>query len=71
MFKKSRARRAHAAEVRKAQGELKKIRLGLEEAYAHFHETNDPALMDAYIYEINALQARYDHAVRSLKSLFL
>ena len=71
MFQKRRARRAHAAEVKKAQNELKKIRMGLEEAYAHFNETADPALMDAYIFEINSLQARYDHAIRSLKSLFL
>lgn len=59
------------ADLQKAKKELDSIGNSLEMAYLMFDQTSDPALMDACIYEINALRTRYDHAIKSIKSLFL
>lgn len=40
---------------------IEKTRLALEIAYAGFDNAIDEALIDSYIYEINALQKRYEH----------
>lgn len=40
---------------------IEKTRLALEIAYAGFDNAVDEALIDSYIYEINALQKRYEH----------
>lgn len=41
--------------------DMKKTRYALEIAYAGFDNAVEPDLIDSYIYEINALQKRYDH----------
>lgn len=41
--------------------DIKKTRYALEIAYAGFDNAVEPDLIDSYIYEINALQKRYDH----------
>ena len=43
--------------------DIKKTRYALEIAYAGFDNAVEPDLIDSYIYEINALQKRYDHLV--------
>ena len=45
-------------ELKKA---LEKTRQALEVAYAGFDNAIDENLIDSYIYEINALQKRYEH----------
>lgn len=40
---------------------IEKTRRALEIAYAGFDNAVDEALIDSYIYEINALQKRYEH----------
>lgn len=40
---------------------IEKTRRALEIAYAGFDNAIDEALIDSYIYEINALQKRYEH----------
>lgn len=69
MSKKSKARRQRYDERRKAAAELDQIRDNLCAAYSCFNNTSDPELTDAYIYEINALRARYDHALRKAKRM--
>lgn len=41
--------------------DIKKTRYALEIAYAGFDNAVEPDLIDSYIFEINALQKRYDH----------
>ncbi|MGI5936850.1 MAG: DUF2508 family protein [Oscillospiraceae bacterium] len=55
------------AELRRATEEIIGIRTSLAAAYSCFNNTSDPELTEAYIYEINALRARYDYALRRLK----
>lgn len=38
-------------------------------AYAQFNTYSDPDLVDACVYEINALQSRYSYYVRQVKRL--
>lgn len=57
-------------EQRRVEKELLEIKGSLDEAYRLFDQSLDPALTEAYIYEINALKARYDHLFRSAKTLF-
>ena len=67
---KAKERRRRRAELKKAESELTAIQTALDQAYSRFDHASDPVLTDAYIYEINALRARYDHAVKGLKMLF-
>jgi hypothetical protein len=59
------------AELQKAVDELSVVRGSLDDAYLRFDAMTDPGLMDACIFEISALRARYDCAVRAVKSLYL
>jgi len=55
-------------EFKKSAGEVLAIRASLYEAYRKFDTITEPELVDACIYEINALRSRYDYAVRRAKS---
>lgn len=70
MPEKRRLRRAYETELKKQKDAIFSIRRELECAYYNFNSETDPALTEAYIYEISALRARYDHAFQSLKNLF-
>ena len=61
--------KAQQAEVKKAAAEMLGIRRDLEQAYSRFDNLSDPLLMDACIFEINALRAKYNCAVHDLKNL--
>lgn len=39
----------------------------MEQAYNHFNFTSDPDLIDSYVYEISALQCRYNYLLRRIK----
>lgn len=71
MSKASKESKRQMAEIRKATAELGDIRNELERAYTLFNSTSDPVLLDASIYEINALHSRYNHKLKGIKSLFL
>ena len=49
--------------------EMTQVGQALKEAYARFDYADDPDLIDACIYEINALKARYNYTLRRVKSL--
>ena len=68
MSRKSRFLRAKRAELYRSQNEINEIRSSLLDAYTSFNSTSDPDLLEAYIYEINALRARYDYALRRAKT---
>ncbi len=48
---------------------MKQTRDQLNYAYAQFNLYCDPDLVDACVYEINALQSRYSYFVRQVKQL--
>ena len=69
---KTRRRRADSS----ASDELKAMIEGMAQtrsllncAYAQFNTYSDPDLIDACVYEINALQSRYSYYVRQVKRL--
>ena len=57
------------AEYSRRLAEVADIRMQLRRAYAAFDNTTD--MMDACIYEINALKSRYNSAVVNVKNLML
>ncbi len=57
------------AEYKRRLSELYDIRAQLRCAYAAFDNTTDCDMMDACIYEINALKSRYNSAVVNVKNL--
>ena len=48
---------------------MRATRAQLNHAYAQFNLYSDPDLVDACVYEINALQSRYSYFVRQVKQL--
>lgn len=69
MSSQRKQRKAQQAEMKKAAAEMLLIRRDLEQAYSRFDNLSDPLLMDACIFEINALRAKYNCAVHDLKNL--
>ena len=47
--------------------ELGETRFALAQAYTRFDNTTEPELVDACIYELNALQSRYGYLLRKVK----
>ena len=48
-------------------GELSDMRTALCDAYERFNVTVEPELVDACVYEINAIQSRYNYLLRLIK----
>ena len=69
MSSQRKQQRAHRAEVQLVRAEMLGVRRELEQAYNEFDNITDPLLMEACIYEINALRAKYNCAVHDLKNL--
>jgi hypothetical protein len=69
MATKRKERRRLRAEHKRMQTELHAIRRALEQSYIRFDEIRDPMQLDACIYEINALRAKYSCAVHDLRTL--
>ena len=44
-------------------------RAQINQAYGCFNQTSDGDLIESYVFEINALQARYNYLLRRLKQL--
>ena len=68
MTKKEEKRRR--AEYKRRLSEMDDIRERLRCAYAAFDNTTDRDMMDACIFEIDALKARYNGAVINIKSFY-
>lgn len=56
-------------ELRALKEGLVQTRVRINQAYAGFNGTGDPDLIESYVYEINALQARYSYLLRRVKAL--
>lgn len=48
---------------------LAQTRALINQAYGSFNATCDSDLIESYVYEINALQARYNYLLRRFKAL--
>ena len=70
MSKKRREQKRLKAERERVRGEIGGILNELDCAWSAFNNITDKNLMDAYIYEISALQSRYNCAVKDLKALY-
>ena len=69
--RKSRLQRRKAAqlEVRELEQSLQETRVLIAQAYAGFNAAADSELVEAYIFEIQALRARYSYLLRQRKAL--
>ena len=48
---------------------LANTRVLIHQAYTCFNHTEDKDLIESYVFEINALQARYNYLLRRIKEL--
>ncbi len=68
-MRKARKRRETELMLSSARQELVDVRSSLEQAYCVFNSTADPELLETSILEIQALQSKYSHTLRNLKSI--
>lgn len=66
LFRHREKKTPEAEELEKSLGET---RLLIAQAYAGFNAVSDSDLVDAYVYEIQSLQARYSYLLRCRKAL--
>ena len=57
------------AEASELEESLQEVRTRLAQAYAGFNFADDGELVESYVYEIQALQARYSYLLRRRKAL--
>ncbi|PKM95354.1 MAG: DUF2508 domain-containing protein [Firmicutes bacterium HGW-Firmicutes-1] len=48
---------------------IEKVKKALECAYANFDFVSEPELVDSYIYEVKAIQLKYQYLIQQAKSL--
>lgn len=66
---RKRGRNDRLEERRSLMEGVAQTRVQLNQAYAQFNLHSDPDLVDACVYEINALRSRYSYLVRQVKRL--
>ena len=69
VFSLRRPRRAREAERRELMASLAHTRTLINQAYGGFNTASDGDLIESYVFEINALQARYNYLLRRVKAL--
>ena len=57
------------AEQAELRAGLQKTHTLISQAYTNFNSVSDPDLIESYVFEINALQARYTYLLRRVKEL--
>ena len=57
-------------ELQQRADEIFSLQSSLDDAYSHFNRTTDPGSLDACIFEINALRARYNSAVKHYRERY-
>jgi hypothetical protein len=48
---------------------MRQTRTSIHQAYVGFNTAHDPDLIESYVFEINALQARYSYLLRQVRAL--
>lgn len=66
LFRRSRAREDERKEL---VSSLTRTRTLINQAYGDFNTASDGDLIESYVFEINALQARYNYLLRRVKEL--
>lgn len=56
-------------EVQEVEKSLQETKILIAQAYAGFNSAADPELVESYVYEIQAYQARYSYLLRQRKAL--
>lgn len=69
MSKNSKELKQKRADYQKRVKEMEQIRAKLQCAYSAFNSVTEPDIMDACIFEISALESRYNHAVVNIRNL--
>ena len=64
-----RADSAREREKRELMDSLANTRTLISQAYSGFNTVSDQDLIESYVFEINALQARYNYLLRRVKEL--
>ena len=67
-FRKKRNREGEKERQTLLEG-LSRTRALIAQAYSGFNTARDPDLIESYVFEINALQARYSYLLRRVKEL--
>ena len=50
------------------QADLRDVKSELAQAHQRFNQVVDPELVESWIFQINALNARYNYIIRSIKA---
>lgn len=69
LFATRRRNAAQEAERRELLASLASTRTQIQQAYGSFNTVCDSDLIESYVFEINALQARYSYLLRQVKGL--
>ena len=69
LFSPRRPSRTQEREGRGLMASLSHTRTLINQAYGGFNTTSDGDLIESYVFEINALQARYNYLLRRVKEL--
>lgn len=69
MKKPWRRREGPSPEMLELEKSLQETKVLIAQAYAGFNSAVDPELVESYVYEIQALQARYSYLLRQRKAL--
>lgn len=65
-----RLRKSHIPKEREMLNyQIQRTQLALETAYSNFDNVVDPELIDSFIYEVNAIQQRYQYLMQQIKEL--
>ena len=64
-----REKAAREAERRELIASLASTRTLIQQAYGGFHTVSDSDLIESHVFEIKALQSRYDYLPRRVKEL--
>lgn len=70
MQESKRERKLRQREQEMAKAEIGELRDRLFDAYAFFDRTTDPDVLEACVYEINALRSRYNTAFKHYRERF-
>ena len=62
-------REGPSPEVLEVEKSLQETKILIAQAYAGFNSATDPELVESYVYEIQAYQARYSYLLRQRKAL--
>ena len=69
MFSLRRLERADNVERQELLTSLAQTRALIQQAYRGFNSAEDGDLIESYVFEINALQSRYNYLLRRVKEL--